>query len=159
MMKFHSKEPDDGERFQETPSSFDWKLPSGGKLTEHGITFVRLDNGDGVFSVNVMADGQRIHRVIGRESEGVTRTHAEEFIEKVRSEAREGRLSLPRGRKTQLSFAEASKKYIDRLEESNGKNLAAKRRQLRLYLTPFFGSQRLNFDLHLHSRPLQATKA
>ena len=120
------------------------KLPSGGKLTEHGITFVRLDNGDGVFSVNVMADGQRIHRVIGRESEGVTRTHAEEFIEKVRSEAREGRLSLPRGRKTQLSFAEAPKKYIDRLEESNGKNLAAKRRQLRLYLTPFFGSQRLD---------------
>jgi integrase len=91
-----------------------------------------------------MADGHRIHRVIGRESEGVTRTQAEEFIEKVRSEAREGRLSLPRGRKTQLSFAEASKKYIDRLEESNGKNLVAKRRQLRLYLTPFFGSQRLD---------------
>ena len=91
-----------------------------------------------------MADGQRIHRVIGRESEGVTRTQAEEFIEKVRSEAREGRLSLPRGRKTHLSFAEAAEKYADRLEEMNGKNLVAKRRQLRLYLTPFFGSQRLD---------------
>ena len=90
-----------------------------------------LANGDGVFSVNVMADGQRIHRVIGRESEGVTRTQAEEFIEKVRSEARDGRLSLPRGRKTQFSFAESAKKYLDRLEEINGKNLIAKRRQLR----------------------------
>jgi integrase len=119
------------------------KLPPGGKLTERGITFERLKNGDGVYSVNVMADGQRIHRVIGRESEGVTRTQAEGFIEKVRSEAREGRLSLPPGRKTHFSFAEAAKKYLERLEETNGKNLVAKRRQLRLYLTPFFGNQRL----------------
>src|ERR1700730_13893377 len=120
------------------------KLAKGGKITEHGITFERLANGDGVFSVNVMADGHRIHRVLGRESEGVTRTQAEEFIEKVRSEAREGRLSLPPGRKTHCSFAEAAKNYVDRLEETNGKNLVAKRRQLRLYLTPFFGSQRLD---------------
>jgi integrase len=120
------------------------KLLPGSKITEHGITFERIANGDGVFSVNVMADGHRIHRVIGRQSEGVTRTQAEEFIEKVRSEAREGRLSLPRGRKTHFSFAEAAEKYVDRLEETNGKNLVAKRRQLRLYLTPFFRSQRLD---------------
>jgi integrase len=119
------------------------RLLPGDKITEHGITFERTASGDGVFSVNVMADGHRIHRAIGRESEGVTRTQAEEFIEKVRSEAREGRLMLPRGRKTQFSFAEAAKKYVDRLEETNGKNLVAKRRQLRLYLTPFFGNQRL----------------
>jgi integrase len=119
------------------------RLELGSKITEHGIMFERTANGDGVFSVNVMADGHRIHRVIGRQSEGVTRTQAEEFIEKVRSEAREGRLSLPPGRKTQLSFAEAALKYVDRLEETNGKNLVAKRRQLRLYLTPFFGNQRL----------------
>ncbi|MGB6448976.1 MAG: hypothetical protein WBE90_10315 [Xanthobacteraceae bacterium] len=105
----------------------------GEKITEHGITFERTANGDGVFSVNVMADGHRIHRVLGRESEGVTRTQAEQFIEKVRSEAREGRLSLPSGRKTYFSFAEAAKQYIDRLEETNGKNLVAKRRQLRLF--------------------------
>jgi integrase len=120
------------------------RLLPGGKITEYGITFERTANGNGVFSVNVMVDGQRIHRVIGREGEGVTRTQAEEFIEKVRSEAREGRLSLPPGRKTQLSFAEAAQKYVDHLEETNGKNLVAKRRQLRLYLTPFFGNQRLN---------------
>ena len=47
-------------------------LRPGGTLTEHGINFERIANGDGVFSVNVMVDGERIHRVIGRESEGVT---------------------------------------------------------------------------------------
>jgi integrase len=120
------------------------KILPGDKTTERGITFERLRNGDGLYSVNVMVDGQRIHRVIGRESEGVTRTQAEQFIEKVRSEAREGRLSMPPGRKTHFSFAEAANKYVDRLEETNGKNLVAKRRQLRRYLTPFFGNQRLD---------------
>jgi integrase len=120
------------------------RLQPGSMVTERGITFRRLVNGDGVFSVNVMVDGQRIHRVIGRESEGVTRTNCEKFIEKVRSEAREGRLSLPAGRKTHFTFAEAAKKYIDRLEETGGKNLVAKRRQLRLYLVPFFKNQRLD---------------
>ena len=92
---------------------------------------------------------------VGRARE-LLETQAEEFIEKVRSEAREGRLSLPPGRKTQLSFAEAAEKYADRLEETNGKNLVAKRRQFRLYLTPFFGSQRFDFNLFLHGGPLQA---
>lgn len=53
------------------------KLNAGEKLTEHGITFERVTNGDGAYSVNVMVDGQRIHRVIGRESDGTTRTQAE----------------------------------------------------------------------------------
>jgi len=58
------------------------KLSPGKKIAEHGITFERHANGDGVFTVNIMVDGQRIHRVIGRESDGTTRTQAEEFIEK-----------------------------------------------------------------------------
>jgi hypothetical protein len=45
------------------------KLASGQKVTEHGITFERLSNGDGVYSVNIMVDGQRIHRVIGRKTD------------------------------------------------------------------------------------------
>ena len=84
-------------------------LRAGESLTEHGISFERIASGDGVFSVNVMVDGRRIHRVIGRESEGVTRRQAEQFIERVRSEAREGRLSLPAGRKTHMRFSEAAK--------------------------------------------------
>jgi len=119
-------------------------LRVGDILTEHGISFERIGNGDGVFSVNVMVDGQRIHRVIGRESEGVTRRQAEQFIEKVRSEAREGRLSLPAGRKTHVSFAEAAKKYLSRLTDTNGKNMSVKRRHFHRYLTPFFGTQRFD---------------
>jgi integrase len=119
-------------------------LNPGDRITEHGITFARLPSGDGVFSINVMTDGQRIHRVIGRESDGVTRSQAEALIEKVRTEAREGRFSLPSGRKTHITFAEAAQRYLTRLDETDGKNLAAKRRQLRLYLVPFFATDRLD---------------
>ena len=42
-------------------------LQPGERITEHGITFQRLANGDGLFSVNVMVDGKRIHRHVGRE--------------------------------------------------------------------------------------------
>ena len=71
------------------------KLALGGKINEHGITFEKSATGDGVFTVNIMADGQRIHRVVGRESDGTTRTQAEAFIEKVRSDAKNDRLALP----------------------------------------------------------------
>ena len=52
------------------------KLAEGKKIMEHGITFERFTNGDGRYTVNIMVDGQRVHRVIGRESEGVTRKQA-----------------------------------------------------------------------------------
>jgi hypothetical protein len=51
-------------------------LRAGGEISEHGITFERLPNGDGLFTINVMVDGQRIHRTIGKESDGTTRTQA-----------------------------------------------------------------------------------
>jgi integrase len=114
------------------------KLAGGAKIMEHGITFERLTSGDGVFTVNVMVDGQRIHRVIGRESEGVTRRQAEMFIEKVRREAREGRLNLPQGRKLALAFREAASRYLQRFAEEGGKDLIVKRRRLTLHLIPFF---------------------
>ena len=57
------------------------KVLPGDKLQEHGISFERLPNGDGKYTVNIMADGIRVHRVIGTESEGVTRKQAEDFIE------------------------------------------------------------------------------
>ena len=36
------------------------KLAAGEKINEHGIAFERQPNGDGLFTVNVMVDGQRI---------------------------------------------------------------------------------------------------
>lgn len=132
------------------------KLVSGEKINEHGVTFERQASGDGVFSINIMVDGQRIHRVIGRESDGTTRTQAEEFIEKVRRDARENRLSLPKGRKVALSFAEAAEKYLVKLAEEDGKDLVMKRRRLHLHLMPFFGNAPLakisSFDVERYKK-------
>jgi integrase len=110
------------------------KLPPGQKLTEHGITLERLANGDGRYTVNIMVDGIQIHRVIGKESEGVTRQQAEDFIEK----ARTGRLNLPRGRKMVFGFRQAAEQYLTRLEQGAGKNIKQKRQQLEDHLVPFF---------------------
>jgi integrase len=91
-----------------------------------------------------MVDGRRVHRVLGRDSEGVTRTQCEEFIEQARTEARAGRLNLPKGRKLALAFGTAAADYVTRLEQANGKNLKTKRHQLQMYLKPYFGSMRLD---------------
>ncbi len=135
------------------------KLAAGEKLNEHGITFERQTSGDGVFSVNVMVDGQRIHRVIGRESDGTTRTQAEEFIEKARQEARAGRLSLPKGRKLALTLRDAALNYLERLGESGGKDLKMKKMRLDLHLVPFFGDMALakigSFDIERYKKQRQ----
>ena len=96
------------------------RLKPGERITEHGITAERLSNGDTRYTVNVMVDGERVHRVVGRESEGVTRHQAEQFIEKARTEAREGRLSLPKGRKTHPTFQASAKEYLTRLGKTGG---------------------------------------
>ena len=96
------------------------RLMPGKKIREHGIQAERLGDGDVRYSVNIMVDGQRIHRVIGRESDDTTRTQAEEFISQARADAKEGRLNLPKGRKVALTFKAASELYLKRLEESEG---------------------------------------
>ncbi len=131
-------------------------LPAKQSISEHGITFRRDASGDGVFSVNVMVDRRRIHRVIGRESDGVTRQQAEDFIAIARTDARRDRLELPDGRKTPLAFREAAVKYVEKLKEEGGKNITAKDRQLRQHLVPFFGpsplSQIASFDIERYKR-------
>lgn len=108
------------------------------EISEHGITFKRLINGDGRYAVNIMVDGQRIHRVIGKESEGVTRKQAENFVEKSRTDARHGRLNLPKARKIGLSFEEAATKYLNRLPKENGKDIHCKTYRFNLNLIPYF---------------------
>jgi len=120
------------------------QLEVGRKITENGIAAEKLINGDVRYSVNIMVDGRRIHRVIGKESDGITRTQCEEFVEQARTDARAGRLSLPKGRKLALTFSAAADDYVKRLEESGGKNIKTKRRQLRMYLKPYFGATRLD---------------
>ncbi len=85
----------------------------------------------------------RCARLIGRESDGTTRTQAEEFIEAKRTEAREGRLQLPKGRKTPLTFVMAAKLYLQGEREVGAKDLLSKERHIRLHLVPYFGSMRV----------------
>ena len=104
----------------------------------------KLDDGDVRYSVNVMVDGQRIHRVIGLASDGTTRTQAEEFIAKTRSDAAVGRLELPRGRKLHHTFGAAADLYLKRLEEIGGKDFTKNEQHLRLHLKPYLGNMRLD---------------
>lgn len=119
-------------------------LKPGEKINEHGIVAERQRSGDVRYSVNIMVDGERIHRVVGRESDGVTRYQAEQLVETLRTRAREERLDLPQGRKLHRTFGEAAEEYLTRMEESGGKDLANKTRHLRTYLVPAFGSMRLD---------------
>lgn len=132
------------------------KLAPGQKLIENGIAFERLPNGDGIYTVNIMVDRVRIHRVIGRESEGTTRTQCETFIESTRTAAREERLALPSGRKVALTFPEAAKEYLTKLEEIGGKGIDRKKCQLDLHLKPFFRQKALSkitsFDLERYKK-------
>ncbi len=123
-------------RFQRLTRPAVRAMQPGERINEHGVGAERQSNGDTRYSINVMVDGQRIHRVVGRDSEGVTREQAERLIEKLRTQAREGRLDLARGRKLHRTFAEAAAEYIEQLEAGGGKNLKPKRRHLRQHLIP-----------------------
>lgn len=135
------------------------KAKPGDTINEHGITFERTANGDGRWKINVMVDGQRVHRVIGKESDGVTREQAENAIEKLRTEAREGRLNLPKGRKVALGFQQAAEKYLEKLEEEGGKDIRSKGQRFRQYLIPFFGNTPLakisTFDVERYKKQRQ----
>lgn len=125
-------------RFQRLTRPAVRALVDGGSICEHGITATRLTDGDVRWSIGVMVDRMRIHRVIGRESEGVTREQAERAVETLRTQAREDRLSLPRGRKTRLTFAEACRDYLIRLEEGGGRQVERKRQHVEKRLLPHF---------------------
>jgi integrase len=121
-------------------------LKPGEKLTEHGVIAERQKNGDVRYSVNVMVDRQRIHRVIGKESDGVTREQAERAIEIFRTKAREGRLDLPAGRKVHRTFGDLADAYIERIEHhsKHGRNLNRKRQHIQIRLVPYFKDQTLD---------------
>ena len=114
-------------------------LKSGEKIQENGIIYTKLSNGDAVFSINIMVDGKRIHRTVGKESRGTTRTQAEEYINKLYNDAKEDRLNLPKGRKNVLTFAEAFKQYIDIISHTDGKDIHNKKHRFKNHLEAYFG--------------------
>jgi integrase len=119
-------------------------LAPGESIGEHGVIVERQADGGFRYRVNIMVDGTRVHRVVGHDREGALLGQCRQFIEQVRTEARQGRLNLPKGRKLTLGFGAAADDYMTRLEEGGGKNLTIKRRQLRMYLKPYFGTMRLD---------------
>ena len=137
-------------KFQQITRTAIKDLATGKRINEHGVTVERTKTGDIRYSVNIMVDGQRIHRVIGKESEGVTREQAERAIETFRTKAREDRLDLPTARKRHLLFKEAATDYLDRLTQTlaPGKkghaDLPNKRRNVEQYLSPYFGNHQLH---------------
>jgi integrase len=113
-------------------------------IFEHGIEFKRLKNGDGRYKINVMVNTKRIHVLIGKESEGVTRYQAEQYIEQAKTESRAGRLNLPQDRKAALKFPDASAKYQVRLAREGGSNLSAKESHFRIHLDEFFKNKTID---------------
>ena len=132
-------------------------------LSEHGIVFQRHNNGDGTYKVNIMVDGKRIHRVVGKESEGVTRQQAEDYIEKLRTDARHGRLNLPKGRKLAVSFKHAAEKYIEKLKSEGGKDIVKKQERLELHISAFLKETPLSkittFDIERYKKHRLSQKA
>lgn len=137
-------------KFQRLSRSAIRALDVGQRINEHGIVAERTATGDVRYSVNVMIDGQRVHRVIGKESEGVTREQAERAIEVFRTKAREERLDLPAKRKQHRTFKEAAKEYLANIEATTGPadkgfaDIPNKRRNLDMHLVPALGSHRLD---------------
>jgi integrase len=117
-------------------------LPKGEYICEHNIKYSKRENGDGVFEIYGTVDGIRIKRIIGRESEGVTRQTAEKAWEQMKTHAREQRLNLPKGRKLHMSFKEAGTKYLEQVEP--GRSLRDKKQRMRDHLMPFFKDKALN---------------
>jgi integrase len=132
------------------------KIEPGNKINEHGIEFYRQPDGDAKYTVNIMVDGQRVHRVIGRESDGVTRQQAEDFIQKARTDARQGRLNLPKGRKLALGFRKAADEYIKKIKLEGGKDIKSKTMRLKYHLKPFFADKPLSkittFDVERYKK-------
>jgi len=145
-----------GKSFQKLTRLSMRKLNAGESISENGIYFERTVVGDGVFTINIMVDGIRIHRVVGRESDGTTRSQAENYIEKLRQDAKNNRLSLPHGRKTSLSFGAAAALYLRKLNEEGGKDIESKKQRLELHLVPFFGNTPLSkissFDVERYKK-------
>lgn len=115
-------------------------LAPGQRLTEHGITIEKLADGDEKWSLVFMYLRTRVKRVLGLKSENWNATRALEYRDQIRADIREGLVTLPKGRKTPLRFAELAKWYLAELEASGGKNLSRKRLQLERRLVPTLGN-------------------
>jgi integrase len=115
------------------------KLRPGESAHAHGVVYTRLPS-DGRWSVNVMVNRKRHHFVIGLESEGYTKSQAEEAINKLRASKREEAhgLESPKHAK-RLTVANAVTDYLKYLETHDGRDIDKKRARFEQHITPELG--------------------
>lgn len=146
-----------------TPQERICRLQHGEEITIDGLQIERLPDGEIRYRINIVLEGERIHRVVGYRRDGMNYRQARSFVEALRARAREGRLDMPKGRKLHRTLAEAVPDYLARLEAGEGgsRNIARKRQQLQQHVIPFLGEKRLpaltkgDFERYRKHRRLQ----
>ncbi|HFT6991928.1 TPA: tyrosine-type recombinase/integrase [Stenotrophomonas maltophilia] len=116
------------------------RLAAGQSLSEHGITYTRTATGDGRWSVNVMVARRRHHQVVGLESEGYTRTQAEELVATLKAAKRSAGHGVQGNRaNASQSVAQAADDYLAYLRLHDGKDIDTKERRFRDHIKPHLG--------------------
>lgn len=119
-------------------------LRPGQSLSEHGITYTRLANGDGRWSVNVMVNRRRHHQVVGLESEGYTRTQAEALVASLRATKRASAHGVAGSRhNASQTVSQAADEYLQYLAAHDGRDLDTKARRFRDHLKPHLGQKQV----------------
>lgn len=120
-------------------------LKAGESISEHGITYTRLSNGDGRWSINVMVNRRRYHQVVGLESEGYTRTQAEDVIATLKASKRTAAHGVQGSRQTAaLTVAQAADDYLVYLRTHDGRDVAAKEMRFREHIKPHLGRRSIS---------------
>jgi len=115
------------------------RLKPGQTRSERGVVYERLD-GDGRWSINVMVNRVRHHQVVGLESEGYTRTQAEDVIAALKAKKRETNHGVVApAHRVRLSIAKAVDDYLEFLRGHDGKDLEAKTRRFEQHIVPHLG--------------------
>ncbi|HYG05318.1 MAG TPA: site-specific integrase [Stenotrophomonas sp.] len=117
-------------------------LQPGQSVSERGITYTRTADGDGRWSVNVMVSRRRHHQVVGMESQGFTRTQAEEVVARLKAGKHEKAHGVRKARA--VTFREAGKLYLEHLEATGGKDIPKKTARLQQHLYRLLGSIQLS---------------
>lgn len=119
-------------------------LKAGQSLSEHGITYTRTGSGDGRWSVNVMVNRRRHHQVVGLESEGYTRTQAEDLVSSLKAAKRSAAHGVAGSRQGRpQSISQAAEDYLSYLATHDGRDLVAKRMRFDQHLVPHLGQKQV----------------
>lgn len=115
------------------------RLKPGQVVSEHGVEYERLD-GDGRWWINVMVSRRRYHQVVGLESQGFTRTQAEELIQQLKARKHEKRHGAASRKAANITLDAAFTAYLTFLRETGGKDVEKKKQRIDTHLRPALGA-------------------